>query len=127
MYPLGRVPTRVAALWGTFENHPVGGGELNLCSLILIWDTGASYGLTLFCSDFIDYVDCDILVWNVTKVKKVIRIRTTLHKFTDTDSKPVFPHAYPITFHRQMFVFSPLKHTIKCMVVIPKFMHKAFR
>jgi hypothetical protein len=45
---------QVAALWVTFENHPVGGGKLNPCSLILFWDTGASYGLNPFCSDFID-------------------------------------------------------------------------
>ncbi len=35
---------RVVALWGTFENCPVGGGKLDPCSLILIWYTGASYG-----------------------------------------------------------------------------------
>jgi hypothetical protein len=58
--------------------------------LILIWDTGASYGLTPFCSDFISYVECDIPVWDVTKVNKVIGIGTTLHKFTDTDGKLVF-------------------------------------
>jgi hypothetical protein len=81
---------RVAALRGTFENRPVGGGKLDPRSVILIWDTGASYGLTPFCSDFIDYVECDIPVRDVTKVNKVIGIGTTLHKFTDTDGKPVF-------------------------------------
>ncbi len=81
---------RVAALWGTFENCPVGGGKLNPRSLMLIWDTGASYGLTPFCSDFIGYLECDIPVWDVTKVNKVIRIGTRLHKFTDSDGKPVF-------------------------------------
>jgi len=35
---------RVAALWGTSDNRPVGGGKLDPHSLILIWDTGASYG-----------------------------------------------------------------------------------
>jgi hypothetical protein len=73
-----------------FENRPVGGGKLNPRSLILIWDTGASYGLTPFCSDFINYVECDIPVWDVTKVNKVIMIGTTLHKFTGTNGKPVF-------------------------------------
>jgi hypothetical protein len=81
---------QVAALRGTFENCPVGGGNLDPRSLILIWDTGASYGLTPFCSDIIDYVEYDIPVRDVTKVNKVIGIVTTLHKFTDTDSKPVF-------------------------------------
>jgi len=37
---------RVMALQGNFENHPVGGGKLDPRSIILIWDTGASYGLT---------------------------------------------------------------------------------
>ncbi len=59
---------QVAAFWGTFENCPVGGGKLDPCSLILIWDMGASYGLTPFFSDFIDYMECDIPVWDVTKV-----------------------------------------------------------
>ncbi len=81
---------QVAALWGTFEHHPDGGGKLNPHSLILIWDTGASYGLNLFCSDFIDNVECDIPVRDVTKVNKVIGIGTKLHKFTNTDGKPVF-------------------------------------
>ena len=55
---------------------------------MLIWDTGASYGLTPFRSDFIDYVQCDIPVRDVTKVNKVIGIGTTLHKFTDVKGHP---------------------------------------
>ncbi len=81
---------RLAALWGMFENRPVGGDNLDPRSLILIWDTGASYGLTLFHSDFIAYMECDVPVWDVTKIKMVIGIGTTLHKFTNTDGKPVF-------------------------------------
>ena len=34
-------------------------------SLILIWDTGASFGMTPFRSDFIDYVEADIAVKDV--------------------------------------------------------------
>ena len=41
-------------------------------SLILVWDTGASFGLTQFRSDFIDYVEADIAVKDVTKIKHVI-------------------------------------------------------
>ncbi len=59
---------RVAALRGTYENHSVGGATKDPCTLILIWDTGTSLGLTPFCSDFIDYVECDVLVRDVTKV-----------------------------------------------------------
>ncbi len=81
---------RIAALRGTFENRPAGGADLDPCSVILIWDMGASFGLTPFCSDFIDYVECKIPVCDVTKVNKVIGIGTTLHKFTDTDNNHVY-------------------------------------
>ena len=47
---------RVAALWGTFENRSMSGGNLDPRTLVLIWDTGASFGLTPFHSDFIDFV-----------------------------------------------------------------------
>ncbi len=67
------------------------GGSLDPQMLILIWDTGASFGLTPFFSDFIDYVECDIPVKDVTKVNKFIGIGTTVCKFMDTnDGNPVF-------------------------------------
>jgi hypothetical protein len=81
---------RVAALRGTFENRSMSGGNLDPRTLVLIWDTGASFGLTPFRSDFIDYVKCDIPVRDVTKVNKVIGIGTTVHKFMDTNGNPVF-------------------------------------
>ena len=58
--------------------------------LILIWDTGASYGLTLFRSDFFDYVKFDISVKDVTKINRAIGIGTTLHKFINSNGKEVF-------------------------------------
>ena len=67
---------------GVLENR-----VLNTCckkdpkTMILIWDTGASFGLTPFRSDFIDYVKCDIPIRDVTKVNRVIGIGTTLNKF----------------------------------------------
>ena len=57
---------------------------------MLIWDTGASFGLTPFRSDFIDYVPCDIPVKDVTKVNRVVGIGTTLHKFYNTRGEEVF-------------------------------------
>jgi hypothetical protein len=57
---------------------------------MLIWDTGALYGLTPFRSDFIDYVACTIPVRDATKVNTVIGIGTALHKFTDTLGLPVY-------------------------------------
>ncbi len=59
-------------------------------NLILIWDTGASYGLTPFWSDFIDYVKCQIPVRDVTKVNIVVAIGTTLHKCRDINGNPVY-------------------------------------
>ncbi len=47
--------------------------------LMLIWDTGASFGLTPFQSNFIDYVACTIPVQDASKVNNVIGIGTTLH------------------------------------------------
>jgi hypothetical protein len=66
------------------------GGNLDQCTLILIFDMGALFGLTPFFSDFIDFVECDMPAWDVTKVNKVIRIGATVHKFTNTNRNPVF-------------------------------------
>jgi hypothetical protein len=51
---------RVALLRGTFDMHHSASDRLDPKTLILIWDTGASAGLTPFCSNFIDYVKCEI-------------------------------------------------------------------
>ena len=51
--------------------------------MMLVWNMEASYGLTPFRSEFIDYVKCDIPVCVITKVNRVIGIGTTLHKFID--------------------------------------------
>jgi hypothetical protein len=62
---------------GTYEyenNSPHTDVPLDPKSLILIWDTGALYGLTPFRSDFIDYVACTIPVRDVTRVNTVIGI-----------------------------------------------------
>jgi hypothetical protein len=81
---------RVAALRGTFENCSVPGGPKDPRTLILIWDTGALFGLTPFRSDFIDNVECDIPVRDVTKVNRVVGIGTTIHKFTDVNGNSVY-------------------------------------
>ena len=59
-------------------------------SLIIIWDTGALFGMTPFWSDFIDYVEADKAVKDVTKINNVIGIGTTLHKFKKYKGKEVF-------------------------------------
>ena len=58
--------------------------------MILIWDTGASFGLTLFRSDFIDYVEANIAVKDVTKINNVVGLGTTLHKLKNDKGKDVF-------------------------------------
>ena len=61
-------------------------------TMTLVWDTVASYGLTLFRSDFIDYVKCDIVVKDVTNVNRVIGIGNTLHKFIESNVQDIlFP------------------------------------
>jgi hypothetical protein len=47
----------------------------------LVWDTGASFGLTPFRGDFIDYVECSIPVRDIARTNIVVGIGTTLHKF----------------------------------------------
>ena len=81
---------RVALLRGTYEMNQSATGHIDPKTLILIWDTGGSAGLTPFRSDFIDYVECDIDVRDVTKVNKVIGIGTTLHKFVDDAGNNIF-------------------------------------
>ena len=65
--------------------------RLNLCSVALglsgngpnkvtywncplVWDTGASFGLTPFCGDFIDYVECWIAMNTVVNILKYLPI-----------------------------------------------------
>ena len=59
-------------------------------TLILIWYSGASIRLTLFRSDFIDYVEADIPVEDVTKINRIIGIGTTLHKFQNDQGQDIF-------------------------------------
>jgi hypothetical protein len=95
-------------------------------TLMSIWDMSASFGLTPFRSDFIDYVACAIPVWDGTKVNTVIGIRTTLHKFTDTirDFQSIFL-VYLIVYLRRMSIYSPPKLTIKYMVGSQRFIATA--
>ena len=58
--------------------------------MILVWDTGASYELTPFRSDFIDYVKCDLPVKYVTKANRVIGIGTTHHRLIDRNGQYIF-------------------------------------
>jgi hypothetical protein len=78
---------------GTYGNKNSGTHidvQLDPKSLMSIWDTGASFGLTPFQSDFIDYMAYTIPVRDVTKVNNIIGIGATLHKFTYNRGFPVY-------------------------------------
>jgi hypothetical protein len=117
------------ALQGTiFENCLTSGGNLNLRTLILVWDTGALFWITSLCSVFIDYMECDIPMRDITKVNKVIGIGTRVHKFANTYGNPVFLPC--VSYHlpqTDMFVPFPLKPTIRCMGAIQRFTVSVFR
>ena len=80
-------------------------------TLMLIWDSGASFGITLFRSGFIDYVEADIPVKDVTKINRVIGIGTALHKFQNFQGQDIFlpcvlyhlPQIYVQLFSTQIY------------------------
>ena len=75
---------------------------------VLIWDTSASCVLKSFKSYFIDYVNCDITVEDVTEVITNIGIVTTIHKFVDANGKYVFlPSVYYHLPNTDVHFFSP--------------------
>jgi hypothetical protein len=88
--------------------HQSASDRLNPKTLILIWDTRASAGLTPFWSDFIDYVKCKIDVRDITKVNKVVGIDTMLHKFVDNNGNHVYLPC--VSYHlptTDVWLFSP--------------------
>jgi hypothetical protein len=70
----------------------------------LVWETGASFGLTPFRGDFLDYVECKITVRDISK-ENVIGVGTTLHKFK-IDGQDILYHVYPIICLQQKSGFS---------------------
>ena len=62
----------------SFENTP------------LVWDTGASLGLTPYRADFIDYVEVNIPVKDVTKTNYVVGIGTVFFRFQNDKGQDVF-------------------------------------
>ena len=61
------------------------GKEEILGNLILIWDTGDSYGLAPFRSNLINDVKDDIPVKYTTKINRVIGITITLYKLINSN------------------------------------------
>ena len=56
----------------------------------LIWDTGASYGLTPFRGDFLDYEECNIPVQDISKTNMVIGIGTVMWKFKESNGRTIY-------------------------------------
>jgi hypothetical protein len=65
--------------------------------ILLIWDTGATHGLTPFMKGFIHYHLCNIPVKDISKVNQVIEVGTVMHKFRATNGKYIFLPGVP--FH----------------------------
>ena len=61
----------------------------NFHTMVLICDTSSLFGLTLFKDYLINYVECDILVKDVTTVKNATVIGTTTYKFENTKGDDV--------------------------------------
>ncbi len=56
----------------------------------LVFDTGASYGLTPFRGDFIDYEECNIPVQDITKTNTVVGIGTVMWKHHATNGDVIY-------------------------------------
>ena len=56
------------------------------CTTVIIWDTGVSFGLTYFKSDFIYYMKCNNIVKEVIKDNTVIGIGTEIYNFVDENN-----------------------------------------
>ena len=62
--------------------------EFRFCPVV--WDTGASYGLTPFREDFIDYQEVDIDVQDIAHTNKVVGVGTVMWKLTATNRDTVY-------------------------------------
>lgn len=74
---------------------------------LLVWDTRASFGLTPFRNDFIDYIECIIPVNDIARTNIVVGIGTTLHKF-DMNGESVYLPC--LSYHlpsAEVILFSP--------------------
>ena len=73
----------------------------------LVWDSGASFRLNPYCADFIDNMECDIDIKDISNLNKVIGFGMTLHKFTVqmvTNSLPALSYHLPSA---DIHLFSP--------------------
>eukprot|EP01082_Thalassiosira_pseudonana_P013456 g11528.t1 g11528 contig6:4959-5528(-) len=71
-------------------NQQVWNTKLSYHKTPLVWDTGASNGLTPFKSDFLDYMEVDIPVKDISKVNRVVGIGTTMYRFVDSVGETIY-------------------------------------
>ena len=64
--------------------------EANFWECPVIDDTGASYGLSPFRSDFMDYEEISLQVQDIAHVNEVIGIGTVLWKVQDRSGQDVY-------------------------------------
>ena len=64
--------------------------DLAFISMPVVWDTGASFGLTPFHEDFIDYEPCRIPVMDIKSTNYVIGVGTVLWQVKDTNGRLVY-------------------------------------
>ena len=72
------------------EGDGIGLNPSSYAGMPLVYDTGASFGLTPFRADFIDYRPCNIPVKDITKVNKVKGVGTVMYKFVATNGDILF-------------------------------------
>jgi len=82
-----RGPIRLAQLDNSLCAEP---DDPDFFNTPLIWDTGASFGLTPYRSDFIDYEEVSIPVKDITKTSMVVGIGTVMYKMTATNGDVLF-------------------------------------
>ncbi len=80
---------------------------------LLVYDLGASAGLTPFKSYFFDYVKCSIPVQDISKVNEVIGIGTTIHKFVNTKDNLSTFQKWLIIYHHPRLALSVLRSFIR--------------
>jgi hypothetical protein len=112
--------------WGTYESHcPYRDDHVDLKTTMLIWDTGASFGLTPFRSDFINYVKCDIPARDSPRPTRSLVLEQLCTSLPMSKDYQYIFLAFCITHLRQMFIFSLHWRTARCMVDTQKSMAPA--
>ncbi len=80
------VAARASLLLNTVE----GTASTNFEACPVVWDTGASFGLTPFATDFIDYEEVDIPVKDIAHTNTVVGMGTVMWKFRDSTGELIY-------------------------------------